>query len=340
MSNRKKSNVQLENPFKLDDISQQLVPGRTSSANVSRTIEWKNKDYYPICGLHDLLNENEKRYLRNVESSVHNIDPSIALAINKLVSEGKYIHVAKIITRLPRSNQYETMFRNAFASITQQEPLSILSSILIPQVIGNYTIPELVEQILQGGYQRGSHVKSKVTQIGEFANPIYVVGRYFIGYTPVVNVASKARDMMQSIYSGIEAKWPVIPLMVLVVQKPYVEYLQAHRVNDLPVSADIMELWVDASLDSDESPHPIHTAYIRQIRNPLMKQGVKLVVKDNLRNEFGIPPTAPKFKTIKEEKDWTKARALELVNKERRKYNVDLQHQEATVEISDMEYPF
>lgn len=93
----------------------------------------------------------------------------------------------------------------------------------------------------------------------------------------------------------------IVPLVCMVFKKENLELLRHYIVTNSPIPSELLELWVDKSIEDTENKNPIHNSYVRQIRNYYKKLGVELVVKDNLLTELYDVYSIKKFKSYNEE---------------------------------------
>lgn len=96
----------------------------------------------------------------------------------------------------------------------------------------------------------------------------------------------------------------VKPLFCMVFKKEYLQVLRASLISNQPIPSEWLELWVDKSLEDPESTINIKAAYVRQIRNPLKKMGILIVIKDDLCSELFEHAEPKKFSTFSEQLTW------------------------------------
>lgn len=345
MSTRKKSQpatpsqpFSFADPALLMENAAELV-SRDGGAQSSSMIKWKLRTHLPAYALGDLigrrLNEFGQTAMPPMSLAIGNTpvphyianqrNPETAKIYKDLWENGHKFHVmwarqCGINTGYPTQKEWGDTFGIIFDYFTNASP----QGAMIPSYESNHKgAAGLVRRFWCGEGAESAKLESKTVKTGEFANPLYIASRYCLIYAPKYNPSAAVRDFVsQWMNTAIERERSMIPLATLVFKREHFQLIKAHWLNNLPLEASMFELWVDKSLDAEDSPHPLRTQYVRSIRNPLIKMGVSVVVKDNLRAECFQTMDVPKFKTIREEKAFVDAKAEQILNEERRRFGV------------------
>ncbi len=351
MSNRKKEEQKqtLSQPFKFADAdllmkNAEALCAAQGSIAVSSLLHWKHRTHAPAYALGDIT--NAARLVDLARTST----PSALLGIGTepmpnwicmsrhsesaqiyadLWNNGHKFHVimarqhGQQNTILSTQREYADLYGSMFDMfVTRSTPNYVP---ILPAY--NYTnatgAASLVRRFMLGEGQEMSLMKSKVVKEGEFKEALYTASRYFITYLQKFTPNPATRDFSnQWINGAIERGHIPIPLVTLVMKKEDIPLVKASWLNDEPIEASKFELWVDKSLDDEDSKHPFRTQYVRAIRNPLRNLGINVVVKDNLYKECFKSMEVPKFKTMKEEKEFVETKLEKILNEERRRYGV------------------
>ena len=350
MSNRRKA-VQkqtLSQPFKFADSellmanARELI-GTQGPISQSTLLHWSHKTHMPAYSLGDIIGTNRLNDLNAVTTpnqvlglgtgvQPHWIamgrQPEIAQVYADLWANGHKFHVMLARHHGQQNIHYSTqrehgeLFENVFDNFIRMSPQWQPTFPLYNYSLGNSAAPVIRRFMLGEGAQMAL-MKSKITKEGEFKEALYASSRYFLTYLQKSNATTAAKEFAaQWVGSAMEREYTPIPLVTLVMKNTDVPLVRAHWLNDEPLEAGTFELWVDQSLEAEDSKHPIRTQYIRSIRNPLRNLGIPLVVKDSLYKECFKHMEVPKFKTIREEKEFADAKLEKVLNEERRRYGV------------------
>lgn len=346
MSTRKKSQPTTPSqPFKFADPDLLMAAAvdlvrRNGGQNASSLMKWKLRSHLPAYSIGDLISRrlNEFAVTATPNSALgigstplpHYIamarTPEVAKVYKDLWENGHKFHVMWAM-QCGISNGYVTQkewgdqFAHVFDYFTTAG--TNMNAPLPSSVSSHNGAAGLVQRFFCGEGAESATIESKITKTGEFANPMYIATRYCLVYAPKHNPNQALRDFAaQWFQTHLEREHSLIPLATLVFKREHVALIRAHWINNLPLEASMFELWVDKSLDSEDSPHPLRTQYVRSIRNPLRKLGIEVVVKDSLREECFNTMDVPKFKTMKDEKLFVDTKVEQILNEERRRLGV------------------
>ncbi len=346
MSTRKKSQTATPSqPFKFADPDLLMENAAALMASDGRSnpatlLKWKLRAFYPAYSLGELIGARLNEF-------VNMTTPPSALGIgseriNHYIASLRNPETAQIYKDLWQGDhKFHVMWARQCGinnGYTTQREWGQTFDTLFDYFVNNNATPNawlpnyvssnrgaagLIRRFFHGEGTETAMIESKTTKTGEFAQPIYSASRYTLIYLQKHSPNAAAREFTaQWVRTNIELDYSPIPLAVLVFRLDQAHVIRAHWLNNLPLEASMFQLWVDKSLDAEDSPHPLRTQYVRSIRNPLRKLGVEVVVKDDLRTECFNSMDVPKFKTIKDEKLFVGTKVEEILNEERRRLGV------------------
>lgn len=107
------------------------------------------------------------------------------------------------------------------------------------------------------------------------------------------------------------------PMFSVMVRREHVPYIRACMITNTPIPVDMLELWIDRKLDAVDSSYKIRPTFIKYIKTPFTKAGVKVVVHDNMFDVMYTRLKLPKFRNIMERAQWTKQLTTLLISKEK-----------------------
>lgn len=105
-------------------------------------------------------------------------------------------------------------------------------------------------------------------------------------------------------YVGNLDRANITPLMCLMVKKENMPLIRAHFITNLPIPANMLELWVDNSLEAEGSKLKPH--FRKFVKNRLVSAGVEVKSFNSLREQIISEFSIPKFRTIDDKSHWTK----------------------------------
>lgn len=93
------------------------------------------------------------------------------------------------------------------------------------------------------------------------------------------------------------------PLIVATIKRNNgIKYLRLCHLTDAAINPDAIEIWIDESFYTADKYKNFKIAINRNLKEELKKY--KVVVKKDLKSELFLTPELPKFKTIKEKKEY------------------------------------
>lgn len=114
----------------------------------------------------------------------------------------------------------------------------------------------------------------------------------------------------------------VTPLYTLVIKKEYIEYVKACMINNIAINTSILELWIDKSLDTTTSEHPIRGEFVKKIRQKCKKDNITIKVFDSLRDQIINYPKPKVFKSLSDRKKYFEEIVRKGLEKERIAYGI------------------
>lgn len=176
----------------------------------------------------------------------------------------------------------------------------------------------IVKNAKMGAQFGMGNIHSKTVRSSHWQHPKYLYGRYFIAHYLNL-VANGIRAFQHGGSSGMSVGFVPIPLMSLMFKVEDIKLIRGYMLNNKEVPAEMLELWVDKSLDDAESlhPSPLKVAFKREIRAKMVEAGVTIKVVDNLDSIMYERMALPKFKSLKLQKEWTADVMAALMDKER-----------------------
>lgn len=336
------------------------------NTHMAYSIGWKERSHVPLYNLCPITTIHGNSFLKdamgkNVQKYINNIcgrNLTVKNLLCKLYNEKMFMHFFMAATQL--STRLKQIISGEGALEYVDHAISILTgSSLYPSYVpiypgvrieANGSTPLITA--MKTGIAVSSKMKSKVHHKDEeLGNPVYFGAFYFLYMRNSMDgsLSSNSHNWHGSNgASKYEETCDFKPLMVLVTSSTNAKIVGAAAKLGGLVDPSLLELWVDPSLESVDVAHPIRTQYVRMIRNPLVKAGVKLVIKD-LSNSF-VTIAPPKFKTIKAEKEWIEKETEMMLSSYAKKVNITrptIQHQISQVkEVSTPggfiveQYPF
>lgn len=155
---------------------------------------------------------------------------------------------------------------------------------------------------------------------GAFKKPQYLFGRYFIAH--LLDFAANGMPLISRNATTYETTHTPIPLMSLMFKVEHIRLVRSYLMLNKEVPVELLELWVDSSLDDLSSPHPIRKAYMKYIRKPAEVAGLTIRIVPNLDSELFEKMAPPKFKSIKGQGEWLSTTIEEQMEIERRKLDI------------------
>lgn len=345
MSNRKKAQPKetLSQPFKFADFDelinhgQQLIASNGYSDGVSKLLRWTNKTYVPAYSLGNIIGADRLNTLVTTGTNSQTMlsHPYYISRLTDISTIKTYDNMWKnksrgaiMLALLYGQNhlehtitKYERVFGYYYDNFVNNR--QFLLSPTLPAYYTGTGAASLVRRFMLGEGADGARIVSKKITTGDFANVTYFANRYFLGYLKPYSTNPTLRTFNNGfVGSNTEMTNSVYPLVTLVMKRTDVGVVRAQWLGEELSDASMFELWVDKSLDAEDSQHPIRTSYVRSIRNPLAKLGIKVVIKDDLYKECFAHMEIPKFKTLKEEKAFIEEKTEQILNKERRRLGV------------------
>jgi hypothetical protein len=339
MSTRKKQEEKVPNqPFKFADADL-LMQNATILANTDTGREqaymatWKNDKYMPAYSLGEAVGRRLTYIASDTPTSNGRIpnwiaacrDPEMMKLYTDLWNSGNKFHIMmgqvhglqnRVATQVEMKQTWEQVFDYFIRNTGIKTPI-------MPSYVSSNGAAPIIRRFMLGEGCEASTMVSKTVKEGEFKNAVYMASRYFLAYCPKHPNSQPLREFMsQWIDNNFERDHAVIPLATLVFKSGDSALIKAHWLNNAPMDASMFQLWVDKSLDAEDSKHPIRTQYVRAIRNPLRKLGIEVVVKEDLYRECFKSMVVPKFKTTKEEREWADGKMEQILNEERRRHGV------------------
>lgn len=343
MSNRKKAEPKqtLNHPFKFADAEQLMEhAGQLANSNYSEgpstLLAWTHKTYVPAYSLGSIIGGRLNQFTQQgvssytMQSHPYFIsrcqDVETAKTFDHMWKNGQKnaVFLASVngVNRLTNTlTEYERVFGLVFDSFIQTG--CRMPSPDLPGYFQGVGAAPIVRRFMLGEGVEGTRIVSKKVKTGDFATVNYFANRYFLGYLKPYSTNTAVQQFNNGfIGTNLERNHAVFPLVTLVMKREDVSTVRANWLTEQLMDASMFELWVDKSLDDEDSPHPIRTSYVRSIRNPLAKLGIKVVVKDDLYKECFKGMDVPKFKTLREEKNFIEERTQQILDRERRRLGV------------------
>lgn len=323
--------------FDLDKRFEGRLP-ESSTANAT-AIQWANPNYTQVSQIqmstswetlhgHYItdIGEDWPRFIRTLDVYAQKGGP----IFKRNVRVVKWLWANNFKAEAIAMNRYglvtESVDQSRFMDILRQSlggGATTFNTIHIPRYTSSAKgAAPLLEAIKGRGCVMSTMVSKTIPKGQDFHEVSYFGNRYFLAqlikFNPAHEILSEAQKFI-----GSRLEWTnrIVPLMTLVTHNDCRKVLKMSEETNIGLDGSLFELWVDKSLEDAGSKHPFRTQYVRSVRNPLLKTGVKLVVKDNLEEEFRTM-APPKFKTLNGEKEWLAEMTEECLSKERQKYGV------------------
>lgn len=191
---------------------------------------------------------------------------------------------------------------------------SFVPSLRITQHTTCTGVLNIFNRVKAGAYFGTGKVNSKSVKSGPFSRVLYLFGRYFLAY--YVDVYESGLQVIPQ-DNVMESKYVPIPLMSLMFKVEYLDLIKGYQLNNKEVPSELLELWVDKSLDDLSSPHPVRLQYNKLIKKPLIASGVTIKVVDNLDGELYDRNVLPNFKSIKLQKAWSEGLIESVMDSQR-----------------------
>lgn len=288
------------------------------STNQHSLLKWKNEEYLPLYSI-GMKVPNSIPYYEyiTIQSNILANRPEIlnntAIRLIRNINNHMPVHGHRFFKNLWLTKNYRflTFFNDGYISpsielnfkvrmkeILENQTKQLLESpadltIHIPNGIIGQGTPRLMSKFKYQNEWRWTQVKSQ--GVSWDMQPVYLSNLGFIA--------------RQDDYSGrngvVLGMRPIKPLVCIVFKKEYFELIKHYIIANEPIPGEILEIWVDKTLDDATSTqHNIRASYIRQIKNPYKKFGVETIVKDSLVDELYHRPELKKFRTFIEQQDW------------------------------------
>lgn len=159
------------------------------------------------------------------------------------------------------------------------------------------------------------NIHSKLIRTGPWAHPKYLFGRYYLAH--LVDVAGAGHTPFNHGGSVHDTQFVPVTLMSLMFKIEHINVIRGYMMNNKEIPAELLELWVDESLDGLDSPHPVRLQFQRNIRKPMVESGVTVRVIKDLDGVMFNRMTPPKFKSIKQQVEWKNELVSGLMDSER-----------------------
>lgn len=230
-------------------------------------------------------------------------DPKMKKLFTQLWEKGKYEQfMVAMCARVESSGinyeQLKARLRNAWDISVNTGVDTNLYLPDNPSVTGALNV---IKQAKIGSHWGMCNIHSKTIRTGPWSHPRYLYGRYFIAH--YVDLQASGIPMFVHGGTQYDTHFVPVPLMSLMFKIEHLGLIKGYMMNNKEVPAELLELWVDESLDELSSPHPIRLQYVRNIKKPLEEAGVTIRVMklDEAMFERMVPP---KFKSLKLQKTW------------------------------------
>ena len=281
-------------------------------------LRWKNEEYLPLYSI-GMKVPNQVPYYEyitinnNLTANNPGVLDNVNVRLIRNIKNHMPVHGHKFFKNLWLNKHYKflTFFNDGYISpsieLDFKKRMKELLEIQDKQFLDKQ--PDVTIQVPNGSYGQGTpRLMSKFKHQNEWRwtmvkqqgvpwdqHPVYLSNLGFIG--------------KQSDYAGREGgvlgMRPIKPLVCIVFKKEYFELIKHYIIANQPIPGELLEIWVDKSLDDvNSTQHNIRASYIRQIKNPYKKFGVETIVKDSLVDELYHRPELRKFRTFIEQQDW------------------------------------
>lgn len=334
MSERKKQEKSVQGPlFEFPTVDELIAAPRSLRDNngyqLSNTIQWSDPTYVTLSSIGELYfgmipsfeTAEGAKYPSWVDTYARSLDLTRYKFIKSLWTSKAYGQLARYTNTGTSSRPTIEHMEAGFETFVNNRNYDRYA-VALPSRCTNGTIADVINRMKYGQGLSAICIPSKVVKTGEFATSVYIASRYSLIYCPRMVVNRSLQSHLNSFAMSIESMYALVPLMNVVVKWTDAPVIRASWLTGEGIDPSMLELWVDKSLESEDSPHPIRTQYIRAIRNPLAKLGIKIVVKDDLRAEHYSAQVIPKFKLLSEEKEWAAKWVQEALNDDRLSYGI------------------
>lgn len=307
---------------------------RNLNASYTATVmEYNNSNYLPFYSLPAF----SSRAIGNVYYSLRGTSKEIPPMFVRQMVHPSQVKIKKFFTELWNSEKYWQFFnlmdiRNSSSSNDYKLFKNILKSqfdettrvradvsLRFPSYSAVTGALNIVNQARIGGYWGVGQINTK-SEDRIWRRPLYLYNKYFLAY--LYNLTDNGQPVFHHGGTQYETQWVPIPLMSLMFKTEHYQLITGYMMNDKEIPAELMELWVDKSLDEVSSLHPIRTQYMRTIKKPLEASGVEIKVFDNLDKEMYARMTVPKFRSMTQQKDWVSSSVNSVLDIERNTYGI------------------
>jgi len=272
-------------------------------------------EYVPLCTL-KIFNNNSKKYLetsillnqfnrKNYHSINANIDDYVTnIKVLAYLKNNKHLVYLSKIKEYPSLNTKQGLLDSYDNFINTDLDNRILFT-------NNHTDRASVKVIENSCFLPLFNV-TDVTKKNQ-ANKKYLTNYFFCAELDY-RVTNSLRGKINTI--------GVTPLYTLVIKKEYIEYVKACMINNIAINTSILELWIDKSLDTPSSEHPIRGEFVKKIRQKCKKDNITIKVFDSLRDELINYPKPISFKSLADRKKYFAEIVKKGLEKERIAYGI------------------
>lgn len=324
-------------PFFNEDFFNFLISDNgAGDASVSTTphllLKWKNEEYLPLYSLKIKIPTNLPYYEYNTIKTHlgSNLDIWDHLRISKRLKAEMPTYGFPFFKKLWETRNYrllsffhegfvsqsiemdfktrmKEMIRKQFDTLMNQKPDV---SIHVPTGVYRSGTPRMVQKFKWQNEWRWTQVKQQ--NVAWNNQPMYLTNLGFL-----------ARQSEWNNSRGIQiGLMPIKPLVCIVFKKEYYDLIKAYILANEPIPTELLEFWVDKSLEDADSIYNIRASYIRQIRNPYKKLGLEPIIKEGLVDLLFHRPELKKFRTAIEQLNWVDSILEKFTIEEKKKQGI------------------